>query len=123
MYGPGGGGSSCRLWGPRRGLRGVPRGATAVGMAEEPAWSGSLRGGPMSSWALGSLAPGCGPMGVLGMLAARCNRLLTKSEKRIQAATCCRDFKAHWETQFLLVVAEVSILFHVSFAMYAVFSC
>lgn len=51
MYGPGGG-SSCRLWGPRRGLRRVPRGAAATGVAEEPAWSGSLRGGPMSSWAL-----------------------------------------------------------------------
>lgn len=49
-------------------------------------------------------------MGVLGMLAARCNRLLTKSEKRIPAATCYRDFKAHWETQFLLVAAEVSIV-------------
>lgn len=58
----------------------------------------------------GSLAPGCGPMGVLGMLAARCNRLLTKSEKRIPAATCCRDFRAHWETQFLPVAAEVSIV-------------
>lgn len=52
MYGPGGGGSSCRLWGPRRGLRRVPRGAAATGVAVEPAWSGSLRGGPMSSWAL-----------------------------------------------------------------------
>lgn len=49
-------------------------------------------------------------MGVLGMLAARCNRPLTKSEKRIQAATCCRDFKAHWETQFLVVAANVSIV-------------
>lgn len=27
-------------------------GATATRVAEEPAWSGSLRGGPMSSWAL-----------------------------------------------------------------------
>lgn len=51
-----------------------------------------------------SLAPGWGPMGVLGMLATLCNRLLTKSGERIPAATCCRDFKAHWETQFLLVV-------------------
>lgn len=33
-------------------LRGVPRVATATRVAEEPAWSGSLRGGPMSSWAL-----------------------------------------------------------------------
>lgn len=49
-------------------------------------------------------------MGVLGMLAARCNRPLTKSEKRIPEATCCRDFKAHWETQFLLVAADVSIV-------------
>lgn len=42
--------------------------------------------------------------------AARCNRPLTKREKRIPAATCCRDFKAHWETQFLLVAANVSIV-------------
>lgn len=51
MQGPGGGDTRRLLGRPVRVLRGAPRRTKATRVAEEPAWSGSLRGGPMSSWA------------------------------------------------------------------------
>lgn len=51
MHGPGGGDTSRRLWRRVCGLRCALRRTNAAGVAKEPAWSGSLRGGPMSSWA------------------------------------------------------------------------
>lgn len=51
MHGPGGGDTSLPLWWPVPGLRRAPKRTNGTRVAEEPAWSGSLRGGPMSSWA------------------------------------------------------------------------